>query len=30
VSDKELGHIHAYLQLRPVPPPTESIPLLQP
>lgn len=30
VSDEELGHIHAYLQSRPMPPPIESIPLLQP
>jgi mono/diheme cytochrome c family protein len=30
VSHTELGHIHAYLQSRPMPPPIESIPLLQP
>jgi ubiquinol-cytochrome c reductase cytochrome c subunit len=30
VSDAELGHIHAYLQSRPMPPPIASIPLLQP
>jgi mono/diheme cytochrome c family protein len=30
VSDVELGHIHAYLQSRPTPPPVASIPLLQP
>ena len=30
VSDEELGHIHAYLQSRPMPPPVKSIPLLQP
>ena len=30
VSDEDLGHIHAYLQSRPMPPPIESIPLLQP
>jgi ubiquinol-cytochrome c reductase cytochrome c subunit len=30
VSDEELGHIHAYLQSRPMPRPIESIPLLQP
>ena len=30
VSDEDLGHIHAYLQSRPMPPPLESIPLLQP
>ena len=29
VSDENLGHIHAYLQSRPTPPPVESIPLLQ-
>ncbi len=29
VSDANLGHIHAYLQSRPTPPPVESIPLLQ-
>ena len=30
VSDEELGHIHAYLESRPAPPPIDSIPLLQP
>jgi mono/diheme cytochrome c family protein len=30
VSDEQLGHIHAYLQSRPMPPPVKSIPLLQP
>jgi len=30
VSDEQLGHIHAYLQSRPMPRPIESIPLLQP
>ena len=30
VSDEELGHIHAYLQSRPVPPQVTSIQLLQP
>ena len=30
VSDAELGHIYAYLQSRPMPPPIASIPLLQP
>ncbi len=30
VSDAELGHIHAYLESRPFPPPVASIPLLQP
>jgi mono/diheme cytochrome c family protein len=30
VSDEELGHIHAYLQSRPMPPSIKSIPLLQP
>ena len=30
VSDEQLGHIHAYLQSRPLPRPIESIPLLQP
>jgi mono/diheme cytochrome c family protein len=30
VSDEQLGHIHAYLQSRPMPPPVTSIPLLQP
>ena len=30
VSDEQLGHIHAYLQSRPMPPPLKSIPLLQP
>jgi mono/diheme cytochrome c family protein len=29
VSDEDLGHIHAYLESRPTPPPVESIPLLQ-
>ena len=29
VPDADLGHIHAYLQSRPTPPPVESIPLLQ-
>jgi hypothetical protein len=29
VSDKDLGHIHAYLLSRPTPPPVASIPLLQ-
>ncbi len=29
VSDVDLGHIHAYLQSRPTPPPVQSIPLLQ-
>ncbi len=29
VPDVDLGHIHAYLQSRPTPPPVESIPLLQ-
>ena len=29
VSDADLGHIHAYLESRPTPPPVESIPLLQ-
>ena len=29
VPDLDLGHIHAYLQSRPTPPPVESIPLLQ-
>jgi hypothetical protein len=30
VSDEQLGHIHAYLQSRPMPLPVKSIPLLQP
>jgi mono/diheme cytochrome c family protein len=30
VSDEQLGHIHAYLESRPMPPPLKSIPLLQP
>jgi mono/diheme cytochrome c family protein len=30
VSDEQLGHIHAYLQSRPLPRPIEGIPLLQP
>lgn len=30
VSDEELRHVHAYLQSRPMPPPIESIALLQP
>ncbi len=29
VSDAHLGHIHAYLESRPTPPPVQSIPLLQ-
>jgi mono/diheme cytochrome c family protein len=29
VSDEDLGHIHAYLESRPTPPPVESIPLLR-
>ena len=29
VSDEDLGHIHAFLESRPTPPPVESIPLLQ-
>ncbi len=29
VSDENIGHIHAYLESRPTPPPVESIPLLQ-
>jgi mono/diheme cytochrome c family protein len=29
VSDEELGHIHAFLEAIPAPPPVESIPLLQ-
>ena len=29
MSDVDLGHIHAYLQSRPTPPPVQSIPLLQ-
>ena len=29
VSDEELGHIHAFLETIPAPPPVESIPLLQ-
>lgn len=29
VSDEDLGHIHAYLESRPTPPPVESIRLLQ-
>ena len=29
VPDADLGHIHAYLESRPTPPPVQSIPLLQ-
>ena len=29
VSDADLGHMHAYLQSRPTPPPVQSILLLQ-